>query len=112
MTDDPNLELHARLARSSAAKLRPRSPLDAMIDAVCRCVKYDQAGPVGSCGCWVRLECPLCGKGRWVDRDPSDPAGIARVVYPCLDHPSDPADEAPPRYFNPAGAEIFWSEGA
>lgn len=81
------------------------SIIEGMIDAACRCAKCDQAGLLGSCGCWILLECPHCSRRLWVDRDPADPPETARVIYPCPTH--DEPDGPAPRYFNGLGTEIF-----
>ena len=84
------------------------SPINAMIDAATRCVNCGAAGQVGSCGCWVRLECPVCNKVRWCAREPDDGDDLARVVYPCPDHRETHPDAyaADPQCFDADGLEL------
>lgn len=87
-----------------------RSPIQAMIDAACACVKCGAKGSPGSCGCWVRLTCPKCRKVRLVDRDETDPPDAATVVVMCP--PCNPGDFDTPTYFDRLGREVFWKNEA
>lgn len=84
------------------------SPLEAMIDAACACVKCGQKGKAGSCGCWVMLECPKCRKRRFVERNEFDPPNTARVQIQCPDCNAGDFDQ--PHYFDAAGRELSWED--
>lgn len=87
-----------------------RSPIEAMIDAACECVKCGKAGAIGTCGCWIILECPKCHRRQIVDRDESDPPRAARI---CIQCPScDHGDRDTPSYFAADGSEVSWTEAA
>lgn len=80
------------------------SPLDRLIDAAVRCLKCGKAGMPGTCGCWVRLECPCCDKSRpFAARDQTDPPNAVRVVFPCDECPQEAVDVA---YFDAEGRQI------
>lgn len=85
-----------------------RSPIEAMIDAACACTKCGQKGSPGSCGCWVMLECPKCGKRKFAERDEFDPPGTATTRIQCPE--CNPGDFDEPSYFDADGRELSWQD--
>lgn len=73
-----------------------------------RCVKCGTLG-VGTCRCWIKLECPRCGDWRWAERDHLDPPTAVRIVFPCSKD-NEPDELIYPRYYSASGAEIPMSE--
>lgn len=78
------------------------TPIDRMIDAAVSCVKCGTPG-VGTCDCWVKLECPSCRRWKWADRDNTDPPGTRRVRAVC---DRCPKDAAVIDYFDAQGRQI------
>lgn len=105
---EPSREGVSAAVAASIPSRERRSPLDAMIDAVCACVKCGQKGRAGSCGCWVTLECPKCGKRRFAERDEFDPPNTARVQIQCPDCNAGDFDQ--PHYFDADGRELSWED--
>lgn len=81
-----------------------RSPLERMIDAACKCVKCGRAGEPGSCGCWIKLQCPKCGTSRLTDRDATDPPAAVRLQVQCPY--CNPGDFDEPIYFDALGRQM------
>ena len=55
-----------------------------MIDNAAQCVKCGATMTAG-CNCWVKLECPRCGKKMSCERDKTDPPNTAMVKALCND---------------------------
>lgn len=85
-----------------------RSPLERMIDDACSCVKCGQKGAAGNCGCWILIECPKCGKSKWIDRDEHDPPKAVKVHVQCPDCNAGDFDE--PKHFDASGRHILFGE--
>lgn len=79
-----------------------------MIDAACSCVKCGQKGQPGTCGCWIKMECPKCGKSKLTDRDEFDPPQAVKVHIQCPD--CNAGDFDSPHHFDVAGREILFGE--
>lgn len=60
------------------------SALGKMIEAACKCVKCGAAMRDG-CQCWMRLECPRCGKSKSTERMGHEPLNTELVKVCCLE---------------------------
>jgi len=83
------------------------SPIESMIDAACVCLKCEKPGPPGSCGCWIKMRCPGCGKVKLIERDndvAGDPPDATEVRIHCPDCNSGDFDA--PIYVGADGKEL------
>lgn len=78
-------------------------PIHTLIDAGVKCGKCGTPG-VGTCDCWVKLECPKCKRTLTVERDETDPANCARIVTSCPE--CNRGDFALVDYFDAEGRQI------
>jgi len=85
-----------------------RSPLEAMIDAACSCVKCGRRGSPGTCGCWVKLECPKCGASKLTERNDFDPPRTVKVRLQCPD--CNAGDFDTPAFLDAEGRELSWED--
>ncbi|MFT8246602.1 hypothetical protein [Roseomonas sp. BN140053] len=69
------------------------NPIAQAIDEAVCCVRCGSPG-LGRCGCWIHLRCPRCDTGRYVERQPFDPAQARELLFPCGRHqmPDDVVD--------------------
>ena len=76
---------------------KPRSPIEAMIDAAC--------GYVGGSDCrFVQLRCPRCKRTKRVRRHSSDPPNCATLEFACPQ--CNPTDDEMVDYYDENGHQI------
>jgi hypothetical protein len=85
--------------------MKPRSPLDKMIDRACGLPDGWENDPKYNPP-QVTLECKKCKKTKRVAKDKTDPEGTARVLMQCPE--CNPGDFDEPAYFDNNGKEIVW----
>ena len=77
--------------------MKPRSPIEMMVDAACG---FDPEANAP-----VVLYCPSCGRSKPTYLDKSDPEGTVRIESPCPDCKASTGD-LPPVYLGADGREI------
>lgn len=78
--------------------------INLLVYAVATCVKCGTTVHDG-CNCWVKLQCPKCGKQRMVERDNSDPPATAMVKALCPECVGDDFSEV--TYYDRDGEQII-----
>jgi phage FluMu protein Com len=80
---------------------KPRSPIDAMIDAACGVTETPTGG---SDRRFVQLRCPRCKRSKRVRRDPSDPPNCATLEFACPK--CNPTNDEMVDYYDADGDQI------
>ena len=82
-----------------------RSPIDILISRIEMRCTICQA-KMGTCGCWVKMECPSCGASKTAQRHKTDPEGTALVLARCPDCDDDGSEYPEILYCDAAGRQL------